>query len=121
MPKTVDKYINEQKEIAKKILDIIGINENNNMISLTKLDENIELQNSILNLEPEIKKYFLASKFSFINNVARDYKRKYLAIIKSIMKTMKIRMSSSILTTKIDDKKTYETFYVFNLSTFNEI
>ncbi len=119
MPKKVDKYINEQRDIAIKILDIIGINENNNMISLVKLDENIDMQNKILNLEPEIKKYFLVSKLSFINNNSREYKRRYLAIIKTIMKFNKIKMVSSILTTKIDEHKTHETFYIFNTSLFN--
>jgi hypothetical protein len=118
MPKKVDKYINEQREIANKILNIIGINENNKILSLVKLDENIEMQNSILNLEPEIKKYFLVSKLSFINNIGREYKRRYLAIIKTIMRIMKIKMSSSILTTKFEDTNTHETFYVFNISSF---
>jgi hypothetical protein len=41
------------------INSILEITENNKMFSLKKLDENKDKQKSILDLENDIKKYFL--------------------------------------------------------------
>ena len=58
MPKKIEKYDTERKEVIDKLLVILGINEVNNMFSLHKIDEDNNIQQKILDLEPEIKKYF---------------------------------------------------------------
>ena len=116
MPKTIDKYIVERQELLQKIYNILEITENNKMFSLKKLDENEDKQKSILNLENDIKKYFLCSKWTYFNNKNREFKRSYLSLIKAIMKDMKIQMIASTIVKKTDDNKTKsETIYLFEL------
>ena len=113
MPRTVIKFEKERQDILKKILDILEINDNNNMFSLKKLDENQEKQQKIIDLIDDIKKYFLCSKWAYFSNTKKDFKRLYLSIIKSVMKYMNVKMMSSFLHIKDGDKIKCQTFYVF--------
>lgn len=58
MPKQVNKYTNERKDVLNKMFSILGINEKNNTFLLHELDTNIDKQNKILDLETDIKKHF---------------------------------------------------------------
>ena len=111
MPKNVDNYENERKEILQKILNILEITSTNKMVSLKKLDENLEKQQQIINLVPDIKKYFICSKWNYFRNKTRDFKRKYLSLIKTIMKEMNIKMCSTITTNNQENEKP-ETYYI---------
>jgi hypothetical protein len=114
MPKSIKKYENERKEILQKIFNILEITDDNKMVSLKKLDGDENKQNSIIELEPDIKKYFLCSRWTYFCNKNRDIKRGYLSLIKAIMKNLNVKMTSSTLIKKIDDTKTKcETYYIF--------
>jgi hypothetical protein len=116
MPKSIDKYTNERKDILQKIFNILEISDNNKTFSLKKLDEDENKQNSIIELENDIKKYFLCSRWTYFSNKNREFKRSYLSLIKAIMKDLDVKMTSSTLIKKIDDNKTKcETYYVFNI------
>ena len=88
MPKRVDKYNNERNEVLKKLFDILNINNINNTFSLRYIDNNIELQQQILELIPNIKNYFICSKWSCFNQKLLKSERLYLSIIKNLMKNM---------------------------------
>jgi hypothetical protein len=77
-------YNNEQDIIISKIINILNI-KNNNSITLYELDNNIDLQNKILELVTDIKKYF---KGSVIKSLCYPdkVKRVYLSILKFILK-----------------------------------
>ena len=64
MPKKIEQYINERKDVLDRLLVILGITEGNNMFSLHKIDENNNIQQQILDLESEIKKYFICGEWS---------------------------------------------------------
>ena len=113
MPKTIDQFDNERKEILNKILKILEITDVNKMISLKKLDEDIDKQNKILELVPDIKKYFICSKWNFFINKKRESNRNHVSLLKSIMKDMNINMISTVIMKKIDGKNKSETNYVF--------
>ena len=116
MPKSIDKYTNERKDILQKIFNILEISDNNKTFSLKKLDEDENKQNSIIELENDIKKYFLCSRWTYFSNKNREFKRSYLSLIKAIMKDLDVKMTSSTLIKKIDDNKTKcETYYDFNI------
>jgi hypothetical protein len=116
MPKNVDKYTNERQIILEKIFDILEINKVNNKISLKELDENIEKQNKITELENDIKKYFIITGWGYFSNKKRESKRKFLSLIKSIVKDMNVKMITSTLVKKLDDNITKcETFYIIEL------
>jgi hypothetical protein len=114
MSKYIDNTI-EKEKILKCIIDILEITDKTKLISLKELDENIEKQNAILNLEPEIKKYYKYSRWSYFNNKSRNFKRNYLALIKSLMRDMEIKITISSVLTKEDKKTKCETFYQFNI------
>ena len=119
MPKTIDKYTIERNNILQKILEILEISENNNLFSLKKLDENETKIKQIMDIEPDIKKYFLCSRWNYYSNKKREFKRNYLSLIKAVMKDLNVKMISSTLIRKIDNNKTKsETYYIFYLKTF---
>jgi hypothetical protein len=116
MPKKVDNYTEERKEILQKMLDILGITATNKMFSLKELDKNEQKQKAILELESEVKKYFICSSWNYFANKNRDFKRSYLSLIKSVMKNLNIKIISSKLVKKIDaNTNEYETFYIINI------
>ena len=115
MPKTVDKYDAERLALLEEIYRILEITDTNRSFSLKKLDEDIDKQGKILELIPEIKKYFLCSKWTYFSNKNRGFKRGYLCLIKGMMRDMNVELTSSTLITKIGDNKTKcETYYIFN-------
>jgi len=83
MPKLIDK--DKQKEVLDKLFIILQINENNNTFSLKELDSNEEKQNKILGLENDIKAGFCCSTWTCFR---RDTKRKWLSMIKYVMKEL---------------------------------
>jgi hypothetical protein len=102
MPKQVNKYDKERKEVLNKMFQILGINESNNKFLLHELDADIDKQNQILELEPDIKKYFICGSWSCFRTP--DIKRKPLSIIKCLLKEMDyVVLSSSIKVTNDDN------------------
>lgn len=79
------EYKEEQYKILNKIINILNINDNNNYLILYELDNNIELQNKILELVPDIKKYFSVYGVKALI-YPEEVKRVYLCIIKYIIK-----------------------------------
>jgi hypothetical protein len=77
-------YKNEQLEIMNKILSIIEL-DSNNSITLYELDNDSIKQEKILNLLPDIKKYF---KCNCVKSLLKPekVKRVYLSLIRYITK-----------------------------------
>ena len=90
MPKQINT--DKQKEVLDKIYKILNINEGNKTFSLKELDENVDKQNAILGLEEEIKEGFCYSKWACFR---REIKRKWLSIVKNVMKEMDVKLISS--------------------------
>ena len=87
MPKKIDGCDLERTEILNKILQILEINENNKSFFLQDIDNNLEKQELIYNLEPDIKKYFITGKWNCFKT--KDTKRKWLSIIRCLLKNLK--------------------------------
>jgi len=77
-------YKKEQNEIIEKIVMILDL-ENKNTYTLYELDNNKEIQNKIMELIPEIRKWF---SFNNMKAVGEPEKRKrpWLSIIKQLTK-----------------------------------
>ena len=86
MPKTVEKYENERKKLLEKMFSILGVNSENNKFYLHELDSNEKKQQEILDLEPEIKKYFICGRWSCFKNP--NMKREALSFVKHVVKDM---------------------------------
>jgi hypothetical protein len=77
-------YKKEQEEIVDKIISILDL-ENKTEYTLYELDKNEEIQKKIMELIPEIRKYF---SFNGIKAVGEPnkIKRPWLSIIKHLIK-----------------------------------
>jgi hypothetical protein len=78
------KYSEDQTRIFETLLDILNFNGDHTFL-LTDLDENLELQNRILDLSPEIKRVYPSSGCLGVNGRSAC-KRSYLSIIRFILK-----------------------------------
>jgi len=88
--KLSEKYKFEREEICKKIIEILELNDNTFL--LNELDQNIEKQNKILNLKPEIQRIFECSTISaFKPNFV--CKRPYLNIVRSILRKQTYKLN----------------------------
>ena len=78
-------YKKEQEEIVDKIILILDL-ENKNTYTLYELDNNENIQKQIMDLIPEIRKWF---SFNNLKAVGEPTKRKrpWLSIIKQLTKT----------------------------------
>jgi len=78
-------YKKEQDEIIDKIIMILDI-ENKNIYTLYELDNNKEIQNQIMGLIPEIRKWFSFNGIKAVGEPSK-IKRPWLSIIKHLLKT----------------------------------
>ena len=105
-------YSNKQKDILNKIINILDLDENNS-ITLYELDNNENKKQQIMDLSPDVKKYFTCSRVIGVNNPDKC-KRPYFSIIKFVSKN-----TYDIINTphwiKIDDKSIKTVKYIFML------
>ena len=78
-------YKKEQEEIVDKIIHILDL-ENKNTYTLYGLDRNKELQVKIMELIPEIRKWFSFNNLKAVGEPTK-LKRPWLSIIKQLTKT----------------------------------
>lgn len=115
MPKIIENYTKERKEVLQKIFNILEITDTNKSFSLKKMDEDKIKQQNITDLEHDIKKYFVCSRWTYFSNKKRLSKRKYLSLIKAISKELNVKMSPLFLYKKLDNNKSKcETYYNFD-------
>ena len=78
-------YKKEQDEIIDKIITILDL-ENKNTYTLYELDKNEEIQKQIMELIPEIRKWFSFNGIKAVGEPTK-IKRPWLSIIKHLTKT----------------------------------
>jgi hypothetical protein len=78
-------YKKEQEEIVEKIINILNL-KNKNTYTLYELDNNLEIQNKIMELIPEIRKWFSFNSLKAVGEPSR-IKRPWLSIIKQLLKS----------------------------------
>ena len=100
------KYKKEQEDLLNKLLLILNYN-NDYTFYLYDLDNKIELQESIISLSDDIKKYYPASSCIGING--QNCKRPYLSIIKYILKFHNKEFYTMDYRLEIEDKKNIRT------------
>jgi hypothetical protein len=83
-PKKNEKYINEQKELQVKLFNLLPLDDQNS-VTLVQLDNDIETQNAIMSLLPDIRKYF-AIRNSTTLSEPQKAERPWLSIIRFILK-----------------------------------
>ena len=78
-------YKKEQEEVADKIVKILDL-ENKTEYTLYELDKNEEIQNKIMMLIPEIRKWFSFNNMKAVGEPSKR-KRPWLCIIKQLTKS----------------------------------
>ena len=78
-------YKKEQEEIIDKIVKILDL-ENKTEYTLYELDKNDEIQNKIMELIPEIRKWFSFNNMKAVGEPSKR-KRPWLCIIKQLLKS----------------------------------
>ena len=110
MPKKVEQFVNERTQVLNQMLQILGINEQNNMFSLHKLDGDVDKQNEIIGLEDDIKKYFLCGEWTCFKK-KDSCKRRWLSMIKYVVKDMGYNLESMQLKSNSNGLKYVDTMY----------
>ena len=99
-PKREDIYKKEREEILNKLNKILGVTEDNNKFFLWDIDNNEEIQKSILELKTDVEKYFRCSGWNFFSKSLHD-DRKYISLMKSLYKEFKYELyTKTILITR---------------------
>lgn len=105
--KLSEKYASEREEICKKIINVLKLDDKQSFL-LHDLDTDTEKQELILNMKPEIQKYFACSSMSaFRANF--ESKRPCLNIIKGVLRQQKYLFTGSSVVIKLEDGKTKST------------
>ena len=102
MPKKITpEYELKQKEILNKLLEILGITDDKKSFLLQDIDTNNDKQQMIYDLESDIKKYFITGKWNCFKT--KDTKRKWLSILRCLLKNLDHDIISSKKSVKKDD------------------
>ena len=78
-------YKTEQNELVNKIIKILDL-DHKNIYTLYELDNNIEIQQKIMELIPEIRKWYSFNGIKAVGDPEK-IKRPWLSIIKQLTKT----------------------------------
>ena len=103
-------YKKEQEEIIDKICNILDL-ENRNSYTLYELDNNVEIQKKIMELIPEIRKWFAFNNMKAVGEPNR-IKRPWLSIIKNLLKS-KYTIENNEKQFKINEKWIKSPIYIF--------
>lgn len=93
-------YKSEQYEIIDKIMNILELDKNNSIL-LYNLDKDKEKQDSIMELVPDIKKYFRYKTFKGVSD-PESSKRPYVSVIRQCTKE-RYKMLSVDSNLKLED------------------
>lgn len=104
-------YKEEQAEIVTKLISLMNLDVNQ-IFLLYDLDKDVELQNNILGLVPDIRKYYNCNNIKAVTDPSR-IKRAWLSIIKTLLKPVYSIVAEDHHFTK-DEKYIHTQKYTFN-------
>jgi hypothetical protein len=105
------EYTEEKEAIASKLYDILELK--NNYFLLCELDEDLIKQEKIMNLVPEIERYFKSRDLSYLHVKCIKKKRPYLSLIRGIFKNCNYKIILQSITNKYDNKiKRTQKYYI---------
>ena len=109
-------YKKEQEEMCDKIIEILDLPETNT-ITLYELDNDKEKQEKIIELIPDIRKYFSFNNMKAVGEPHR-IKRPWLSIIKQITK-LKYTISAKDYRIRLGDR--IERTIIYRLCSLNHL
>lgn len=110
MPKKVSLYTQQREETLNKMLEILGITEENRIFSLQELDTNNDMQWALIFLALDVRKYFIHSHWTcFVN--PNGTKRYLLSMIRYVLADMGYELQSIKKYTSKNKVRNTLTFY----------
>lgn len=113
------KFKNERIDILHKIYNILNINQDNRTIKTHILDLDSNMQQQILNLDQDIKKFFKVAAWPAYKNINTE--RRYLSLVKYILKDLGITFESLTCKLKYQNKIVNTTIYTLQEDLFNQL
>jgi hypothetical protein len=108
-------YENERKVVLASILEIIGINNDNKIFYSHILDFNKDIQEKLLALDDEIERVFNVVTWALYKpNTRNNIERRYLSIVKCVLKAMNINFGSVSMKMKYEGNTINTTCYTLN-------
>ena len=90
-------FVAERKQVLNKLLDILGITENNDIFFPCDIEADQNKINQILEMQDDIKKYFKCNGWSCFK---RDHECLWLSIVKAVLKAMNMNPIRSYIVDK---------------------
>lgn len=106
-----NRFAEDRKAITKRLLLILDITNDNKKFESLTLDKNKDIQQEILNLVPEIRKFFTVAKFACLRKDGKKLDKPYLSLTRSLLKDMDIIVFPSNNKYKVDNKFVSSTSY----------
>lgn len=106
-------YKKEQEEICDKVINILKLDDNNSFI-LRNLDNDKSKQKELLDLIPEIRKYFAFGSMRGVSEPKKT-KRPYMTIIRQICKVKYDVIAKNYMMRISKDKEVKTMKYLFYL------
>jgi len=103
------KYKDERLQILNNIYKLLEIDEKNKVFKSHLIDADENIQKQILDMSDDISKYFKVAGWPAYKNFNTE--RRYLSIIKSILKDMNIKFTSISCKTKFNNTTINTTIY----------
>ena len=107
---------NKKNDIAKQILNILEINNNNNKFILKDLDNNKEKQEEIISLIPQIRQVYTQSQMPFLNP-SKKRNRLFLSILRQILRERNYIIVNKDINLK--DENGFKDFNLISMISFN--
>lgn len=98
--KKEDKYESDRRVVLQKVLNILQLSKNKDIIFMESITDNQKKQ--ILELDKDVKKYFNYVRWSYFGATKPD--DAYLSLAKSIMKDLGLNCSHFIIKNKVKNK-----------------
>lgn len=95
MPKKVEQYETERKNVLNRMFEILGVSQDNKEICLNDIDNDQDKIDRINALDIDIKKYFLTSSWAAFKS--KPIKRRYFSLIRSVLKDLNITYKSKTI------------------------
>jgi glycerophosphoryl diester phosphodiesterase len=99
-----EKYEKEQKEILNKLLKILNINDDNNILILNNFEKDNMNICKILELSNDVRTYFNINNWSYFQKYDKKENKEYILLVRGILKALKVEYYMSSLKIKEDGK-----------------
>jgi hypothetical protein len=111
------KFKEERKALLYMLLQVVGVTPTNNIFYSHDIDNNPTIQQQILSYDQEIEKIFKVSSWpAYKSDTRNTVSRRYLSILKSVLKDMDVEFTSAAMKLNNAGTITHTTMYRVNLN-----